>query len=218
VWWSFTSTSTLVGGSPGSSPAQWKSVFENGTGYRFDHGKLEPTRMPTDNGWNWSDLRSKVGIFIYDIQDSFRLQNNSPSYYCYLFGISTPAGTPGQVIGRTFAQYDLQRGNGSAVSLVFKSRIDTISALTSEEQRWRAIQLTLLHELGHARGLNTGSDGNGDHDRHGGTNMGWCIMNILNIPMPSDNVICDYHKQVLKMCLPKIKEVYNVNDPCTQWQ
>ena len=210
VGWSYTGTINLIGGNPGSSTSQWKSILESNTGYKVLPHYWDQANLPSDLGWTWSNLSNNVSTFVQQFYVNEGIVGNPPEFLSYLFGVHTPAGTQGPVLGVTFRKGDVANVYGVAVSLVLRAKISTLPF--TSEQKWRITQQVVLHELGHARGLNA-DNGEYDHTHHSSW-LGDCLMR--NVESAADNhIFCPFHQQVLRECLKRIQTTYDPTAQCT---
>lgn len=221
IRWSYTAGNSLIGGSPGSSQQQWRNILQDGTSYDVRPIFHSSGFLPSDAPLHWNFLTSRVTEFLRGFYSNDTTFSNIRSRYSsFLFGVNTPTNTPPNttdttnVLGVTipFGQLPVDV-DSVAVSLVFTSKAFSIPNLDTEG-RWRVVQYVLIHELGHARGLNAGN-GTYDHNNHGGQLVGWCVMRNLSLSELSSHSFCDYHKRILRRCLPIIKGTYDPLDACT---
>lgn len=221
IRWSFTGGNSLIGGNPGSSTQQWKNILQDGTNYDIRPIYHSSGFLPSDANLNWSFLTLRVTEFLRGFYTNDTTFGHIRSRYSsFLFGVNTPANTPPNatdttnVLGATIEFGRLPADvDTAAVSLVFTNKIFNISSLDTEG-KWRVVQYVVIHELGHARGLNA-VNGTYDHDNHGGQLVGWCVMRHLRLSERSSHSFCDFHKRVLRRCLPVIRASYDPFDPCT---
>jgi hypothetical protein len=197
----------------------WGAILNDGTNYDL---RISPQRLlPHDPSLDWDNAASFATFF-----ESFYagISVGTLDRNCYVLGIFEPMNTPADVYGLTFPRGTIPVSNEDhkfAASVVLSTNIRSIAILTPAEQ-WRMVEYCVLHELGHARGLNAVTPaypihGDYDHFTHSGSNQGICLMRIpVAELLPQSHAYCDRHKMVLRNCLTAIQFMYAPTDPCAQ--
>lgn len=197
----------------------WRNVYITQASYNFQLSLVENKYMPSDNSLDMSTLskfRQTVNSFIKKFEENWGYNISILEQGSHLFGVNDMIGAGTGVVGATAPKHFTQ--DDPAVAFVFTSKILNLSGLTAQ-QKWALVDYTVLHELGHSRGLNaeTGQDPYYDHNNHSGEDSANCIMKLpIGYTPPEPFVFCDYHKKVLKNCLKVIKMSYLPSETCAQ--
>lgn len=189
------------------------------TNYNFKPYSLDQSKVPTDAVLQWTSdeaLRRTSGTFLRALYANIGLQSIDADRGSFFFGVNEPAGTSVDAFSATLPKGTIANVYGVALSLVFKSKIHSIGTLTTE-QKWRLTQYNVIHELGHARGLNAVNN-HYDHNTHNGSNADICVMRVgVSSNIPLNHVFCGYHKKVLRECLTLIQYDYNPSSTCASF-
>jgi hypothetical protein len=165
----------------------------------------------------WNEIRDYINILIY----RWEIVENPVEDISLLIGISQIKGFEDRY-GVTIPKERVQ--NNIPVSFIFKSNL--IKKGGTSESLGSRTELTILHELCHARGMNLStnyeilpqknlSEPFFDHVYHHGHFSDRCIMHkYVEIDPPLPFELCDYHKRVLQNCLQQIKPTYSIYDTC----
>lgn len=223
VDWSYTSGNILYdAGSKGYGlqPSGWANVFKTAASYNFTP-YLNPVENTPDIQIDYTDvstLRNSSHLFIIQYVDNndMNIAGEIILNLSFLVGTNNMKGKTGTLGVTTWRGYTT---GDPATSFVFTTRIRSISWLTTDEERWKAVSQVVLHELGHARGLNAYNyelgDPDWDHNHHTGTDPAACAMNGLSV-VPWKFEFCPYHAKVLGSCLKFIQVDYDFKNNCAK--
>ena len=200
----------------------WKQIFEGQVGYKFKSEYLTNEKTPNSvTSINRLNFNQTLQTFINDFYSAHGLtvQNIHPSKVSLLLGINDIVSSSNW-LGVTLGRGGINQG--ISVSLVFVGKISSIHST----QKALYVDDVVLHELGHARGLNATnmSGGTEPHDHTNHLNYdaennttqedNKCVMRSGEVPV-SPYVFCGYHQSILKKCLKsEILTTYNPNSVC----
>ncbi len=217
--WSYTLGNELADPGLISSPANWAAAVTDETGYNFTAASQFQAHVPSDGFLNWTTdqrLRETAGDFLRAFYRNAGIQDVDEDNVSFFFGVNAPTGTGADDYSVTLAKGSVSNVSGVALSFVFKTKIHSLQGLTAEE-KWRLTQYNVIHELGHARGLNA-RNANYDHVTHAGSNADICVMRInVSSNIPQNHVFCGYHKKVLRECLTIIRYDYDPSSSCARF-
>jgi len=217
--WSYTPGNELADPGLISSPANWAAAVTDETGYNFTAASQFEGHVPSDDTLNWSDngsLLRTAEAFLRGFYANAGIRDVDEDNVSFFFGVNAPTGTGADDYSVTLAKGSVSNVSGVALSFVFKTKIHSLQGLTAEE-KWRLTQYNVIHELGHARGLNA-RNANYDHVTHAGSNADNCVMRInVSSNIPPNHVFCGYHKKVLRECLTIIRFAYDPNSSCARF-
>lgn len=213
-----TGNTSLVGssGGSGSSVTQWESALRLATNLnvRVD-SRNGSVAAPPDNTLDWNSEVSFLNYLnVYVAADNSYFSGRSADQCSILIGINQRSFPP-EYAGRTLRRNSIAGYQPYAISFVIPEAIWNASGYTNAEHKWRRIQFSVLHELGHARGLNDASD----HGTHLGPNSADCPMldNLLPSELPNNHIFCGRHRKILTQCLDIIQPSYNPGASCAQY-
>lgn len=217
IYWSYTAGNDPTSGL-GIGTGGWASIFNVQANYSTTTALVSTSVVPSDASLNMANpttLFLTVKDFLDRFQASWRNQINNPDLASYLFGTNAMQNAAPLDYGvTTWKQPDY-----AAASFVFTQKILNLTG-PSAQQKWAMIDYTVLHELGHSRGLNASTTDHldYDHDHHEGSDASGCIMRInAGYDPPQPFVFCGYHKKVLKDCLNKIRTIYTPGESCAKF-
>jgi hypothetical protein len=205
------------GGGPGSAQSNWQAVFKERTKYAVIFESKGDLPAGFDAGLdpeNAGSIIQFVSAFIE--RESITIENTPANQRSFLFGINTPANS-GTVGGFTALRGALGQSWPWAVSFVYKQKIFNIPTYTTTEEKWRAVQYVVLHEVGHARGLAANGAQDYDHDHHGGNRENFCVMisPLIHDIVVGEHHFCGRHTKILRECLPEFG-TYSSISTCSQ--
>lgn len=217
--WSYTAGNELADINLVSSPATWTATLKDETNYNFIPYSLDQGHVPSDGSLDWRSSQALIntaGAFLREYYANARITSVGDKA-SFLFGVNEPIGTLAEEVGVTLPKGAIPAVHNVPLSLVFKTKIHSINT-TDTGWKWRLTQTAVVHELGHARGLNAIVNNQWyDHSNHAGTDQGICVM-ISPVTDPQANPkFCGYHKKVLRECLSQIQFDYNPNSPCASF-
>jgi hypothetical protein len=205
-----------------------ESKFENDLGYR-----IYPIQMPAAPSSPPLEYQSPTALVIstknfmdayQDVWDAYQDVYNQPHYdywestdknlHSYLIGLNSPVGYPST--NPSLLGFSFTRGMGSGyfpgISFIFPGNPDfhdQVSGLRTTE-----LTYTVMHELGHSRGLKVDGGETYDHNNHLPTNSDCMMRAPMNIPYTGLLIFCERHKQILRECLFAIHEGYDPAATC----
>ncbi len=202
----------------GSATSNWVSVFKERTKNSVTFSSKVDLLAGAEVGLNLNNttsIRSFLSVFVS--RESITPGNCDPLNFSFLFGIQAPSNS-GTVLGWTVLRTDIGNDMPWAASFVYKKKIYDITDLTTPQERWRAVENGVLHEVGHARGLSADGGREFDHQHHGGSYDQICVMYryARDIAIGSHH-FCGMHQKILRECLSQFG-TYSSSYSNTCWQ
>jgi len=227
VIWSYTINAELNKG----TQSHWVYSFQDRDQCDINTALSYRTRQstPSDDVFDWTDetsMKKTTAIWLRqwhqvtegrDDHDGIDSTQIDIALHSILAGIVEPPGTPSDRYGVTIARDQLDLQWPVATSLIFQQKIYDIQIngrTIDAAQAANVMDALVVHELGHARGLNSAFDG--DHTGH--CSASTCIMkNPISTSVTPPFYFCDHHTRILKQCLQaSILSTYNTGDACAQ--
>lgn len=204
-------------GGTGIGNVGWYQFFDAQVGYKitWDYRESAPPSSSMLTLATPREFINTVDSYVKSFYEGLQIDPTiiDASNTSLLFGIRDILWR-GLTVGATVPKGQISQ----SVAVSFNLTSVIVSSSRYPAKAWVRVDANVLHELGHARGLNARLNDNYiDHDTHSGQGNTTCVMwSPLEDDPPQPFTFCDYHKKVLKNCLTAIQRTYSPDADCAK--